>query len=130
MIAWLSNEGSGHWHNVPFDPVAMTKLLHHSVVLLTPIGTITCWSLRLSNYFSIGCSTCAMYLGYVWYGFVPSLTCKENVPLNHPTPESTSIYLLCNSNADFCTSHNISFLICPCNKTIHFLIDIKSWIKF
>ena len=42
-----------------------------------------------------------MYLGGVWYGFAPPLTCNENVPLKHPIPVNKSLYSSCNCHVVF-----------------------------
>ena len=62
-----------------------TKLLHYSNVSSTSSLTIICCFCRCSNYFFNDlCRVYVTCLGGTWYGFMPSLTWKENVPLKHP----------------------------------------------
>ena len=51
--------------------------------------------------FSGSCSMCVLHLGDAQYGFVTSLTCKGNLPLKHPIPVNSLLYLPCNSSVIF-----------------------------
>ena len=40
------------------------------------------------------CSACATHIGHTWYGFTPSLTHEENMPLKHPMHEKITIFVM------------------------------------
>ena len=124
ISTWLSHVESKQHCTVPFGLDTTMKLLHHSAVSSTPSDYIICCSCNLFQFFfNYSSSAYATPVGIAWYGFMPSLTCEENVTLKYPIPANTLSDLLCISCAIFCTCHHVRFLIWTCNKVFNILIN-------
>ena len=56
---------------------------------------ICCFCSGFNSFFKGSCSTYATHLSGAWYGFTPSFTHNENIPLKYPITENTSANSLC-----------------------------------
>ena len=105
----------------------MTKWFHHSAILSTPSNDgIWCPYSLSSSFVLVLVSAHTACLVCIGYGFILSLTHKENVSLKHSCEYICifNLYFPC-----FCTSHSASFYVWTCSEVVYSLFSFIVRVK-